>query len=73
VTGVLSSGQVAYGLAVAYCTYSYFITCPKIVNGFRLELHADNNKPELVFMEQVEEINTELQQVLNVFVLKYSI
>jgi hypothetical protein len=29
----------------------------------RLELHADNNKPELVFMEQVEEVSTELQQV----------
>lgn len=31
----------------------------------RLELHAENNKPELVFMEQVEEVCTELQQVKN--------
>jgi hypothetical protein len=33
----------------------------------RLELHADNNKPELVFMEQVEEVSTELQQVSNFY------
>jgi len=29
----------------------------------RLELHSDNNKPELIFMEQIEDVNTELQQV----------
>jgi len=27
----------------------------------RLELHSDSNKPELIFMEDIEEINTELQ------------
>jgi hypothetical protein len=36
-----------------------------VVDLSRLELHADNNKPELVFMEQVEEVSTELQQVTN--------
>jgi beta-adrenergic-receptor kinase len=29
----------------------------------RLELHSDNSKPELIFMEQIEDVNTELQQV----------
>jgi beta-adrenergic-receptor kinase len=31
----------------------------------RLELHTENNKPELIFMDQIEEINTDLIQVKN--------
>lgn len=31
----------------------------------RLELHSDNGKPELTFMDQIEEINTDLIQVKN--------
>lgn len=31
----------------------------------RLELHSDNSKPELTFMDQIEEINTDLIQVKN--------
>lgn len=31
----------------------------------RLELHSENNKPELTFMEQIEEITTDLVQVKN--------
>lgn len=31
----------------------------------RLELYSENNKPELTFMEQIEEINTDLIQVKN--------
>ncbi len=29
----------------------------------RLELHSDNGKPELIFMDQIDEINPELMQV----------
>jgi len=29
----------------------------------RLELHSENNKPELTFMDQIEEINTDLVQI----------
>ena len=31
----------------------------------RLELHSENSKPELTFMDQIEEINTDLIQVKN--------
>lgn len=31
----------------------------------RLELYSENNKPELTFMDQIEEINTDLIQVKN--------
>jgi len=31
----------------------------------RIELHSDSNKPELIFMEQIEDVNTEFQQVKN--------
>jgi beta-adrenergic-receptor kinase len=31
----------------------------------RLELHTDNNKPQLIFMDQIEDINTELVTVRN--------
>jgi len=31
----------------------------------RIELHTDSNKPELIFMEQIEDVNTDLQQVKN--------
>jgi len=31
----------------------------------RLELHTENNKPQLVFMEDIEDINTELVTVRN--------
>ena len=30
---------------------------------YRIELHSDSNKPELIFMEQIEDVNTEFQQV----------
>ena len=29
----------------------------------RLELHSENNKPELTFMDQIEDINTDLVQI----------
>ena len=29
----------------------------------RLELHTENNKPQLIFMEDIEDINTELTTV----------
>ena len=29
----------------------------------RLELHTENNKPQLIFMEDIEDINTELVTV----------
>ena len=29
----------------------------------RLELHTESNKPQLVFMDQIEDINTELVTV----------
>jgi beta-adrenergic-receptor kinase len=31
----------------------------------RLELYTENNKPELIFMDQIDEINTDLIQVKN--------
>lgn len=31
----------------------------------RLELYSENNKPELFFMDQIDEINTDLIQVKN--------
>merc|ERR1712106_647294 len=31
----------------------------------RLELHTENNKPQLIFMDQIEDINTELVTVRN--------
>ncbi|XP_071750192.1 G protein-coupled receptor kinase 1 isoform X1 [Lepeophtheirus salmonis] len=31
----------------------------------RIELYSENNKPELIFMDQIEEINTDLIQVKN--------
>ena len=38
-------------------------SCPHEDDFTRLELHTENSKPQLVFMDQIEDISTDLVTV----------